>query len=100
MRDSYGFVLDITCGRREAHRPRDEKQSVPPEGVSEMFNCERCGIRFSTGALSGRRDCPRCKTRDGVTVLLTWEPLLAARTAAAVAEARAKPERVAVGPGP
>jgi hypothetical protein len=53
-----------------------------------MFHCERCGIRFSTGALSGRRDCPRCKSRDGVTVLLAWEPLLAARTAAALAEAR------------
>jgi predicted nucleic acid-binding Zn-ribbon protein len=67
-----------------------------------MFHCERCGIRFSTGALSGRRDCPRCKSRDGVTVLLTWEPLLAARTAAALAEARPRPksERLVVGPGP
>jgi predicted nucleic acid-binding Zn-ribbon protein len=52
-----------------------------------MFHCERCGIRFSTGALSGRLDCPRCNSRDGVTVLLTWEPLLAARTAAALSEA-------------
>jgi hypothetical protein len=67
-----------------------------------MFHCERCGIRFSTGALSDRRDCPRCKSRDGVAVLLTWEPLLAARTAAAraQAEARPQPERVAVGPSP
>jgi hypothetical protein len=67
-----------------------------------MFHCERCGIRFSTGALSGRRDCPRCKSRDGVTVLLAWEPLLAARTAAARAQAEAlrRPERVAVGPSP
>ncbi len=67
-----------------------------------MFHCERCGIRFSTGALSGRRDCPRCRSRDGVTVLLAWEPLLAARTAAArvQAETRSRPERVAVGPGP
>lgn len=65
-----------------------------------MFHCERCGIRFSTGALSGGRDCPRCKARDGVTVPLTWEPMLAARTAAALAEARPKPERLAVGPGP
>jgi hypothetical protein len=65
-----------------------------------MFHCERCGIRFSTGALSGRLDCPRCKSRDGVTVLLTWEPLLAARTAAALAEARPKPERrLTVGAG-
>lgn len=56
-----------------------------------MFHCERCGIRFSTGALSGRRDCPRCKARDGVSVLLTWEPLLAARTAAAQAEKRQTP---------
>jgi predicted nucleic acid-binding Zn-ribbon protein len=53
-----------------------------------MFHCERCGIRFSTGALSGRMDCPRCKSRDGTIVLLAWEPMLAARTAAAVAEAR------------
>jgi predicted nucleic acid-binding Zn-ribbon protein len=52
-----------------------------------MFHCERCGIRFSTGALSGRRDCPRCRSRDGVVVLLTWEPLLSARTAAAISEA-------------
>jgi predicted nucleic acid-binding Zn-ribbon protein len=67
-----------------------------------MFHCERCGIRFSTGALSGRRDCPRCRSRDGVTVLLAWEPMLAARTAAAraEAEARPRPERVAVGPAP
>jgi hypothetical protein len=60
-----------------------------------MFHCERCGIRFSTGALSGRMDCPRCKSRDGVVVLLAWEePLLAGRTAAALAEARQGP------PGP
>lgn len=70
-----------------------------------MFHCERCGIRFSTGTLSGRRDCPRCKARDGVTVLLTWEPLLAARTAAAQAEARPRsqrvtPKQVAAGPVP
>lgn len=65
-----------------------------------MFHCERCGIRFSTGALSGRRDCPRCKARDGVTVLLAWEPLLADRAAAARAEARPKPARMAVVPGP
>lgn len=56
-----------------------------------MFHCERCGIRFGTGALSGRRDCPRCKARDGVTVPLAWEPLLAARTEAALTEARRDP---------
>jgi hypothetical protein len=72
-----------------------------------MFHCERCGIRFSTGALSGKRDCPRCETRDRVTVMLTWEPMLTARTEAAVrAQARprlervAEPERVRVSPGP
>jgi predicted nucleic acid-binding Zn-ribbon protein len=63
-----------------------------------MFNCERCGIRFSTGALSGRMDCPRCKSRDGVTVLLTWEPMLAARTAAALAEARQSPRSTSISP--
>jgi predicted nucleic acid-binding Zn-ribbon protein len=58
-----------------------------------MFHCERCGIRFSTGALSGRMDCPRCKSRDGVNVMLTWEPMLAARTAAALDAARqSRPE--------
>ena len=55
-----------------------------------MFHCERCGIRFSTGALSGRMDCPRCRSRDGVTVLLAWEPMLAARAEAARFEARAR----------
>ena len=69
-----------------------------------MFHCERCGIRFSAGALSGRRDCPRCRSRDGVAVQLTWEPLLAAREAAARAQAhtqaRAQLERVPVGPAP
>jgi hypothetical protein len=65
-----------------------------------MFHCERCGIRFSAGALSGNRDCPRCRSRDGVTVPLTWEPLLAAREAAARAQARAQLERVPVGPAP
>ena len=67
-----------------------------------MFHCERCGIRFSAGALSGRMDCPRCKSRDGVTVLLAWEPMLAARTEAARAEAEARPwpEKMAVGPSP
>lgn len=70
-----------------------------------MFHCERCGIRFSTGALSGRRDCPRCRSRDGVTVPLTWEPLLAARTAAASAEAHTQArsrldDRIPVGPAP
>jgi hypothetical protein len=39
-----------------------------------MFYCERCGIRFSVGALSGETDCPRCKSRDGVA-----EPLRAER---------------------
>lgn len=63
-----------------------------------MFHCERCGTRFSTGALSGRIDCPRCRSRDGVTVLLTWEPLLAARTAAALTEARPRSERLVIGP--
>jgi hypothetical protein len=69
-----------------------------------MFHCERCGIRFSTGALSGKRDCPRCKSRDGVNVMLTWEPMLAAREAAAQAqahtEARSRLEKVPVGPAP
>ena len=41
-----------------------------------MFHCERCGIRFSSGALSGRRDCPRCETRDGVKVPLWWQPAM------------------------
>jgi hypothetical protein len=54
-----------------------------------MFHCERCGIRFSTGALSGDRNCPRCKARDGVTTMLTWEPMLAART---VARDQARPD--------
>ncbi len=61
-----------------------------------MFRCERCGIRFSTGALSDRRDCPRCKARDGVAVELTWEPALATR-AAAHHRARPDPERLAAG---
>ncbi|MBS1889502.1 MAG: hypothetical protein JSU06_20195 [Actinobacteria bacterium] len=64
-----------------------------------MFHCERCGIRFSTGALSGGTSCPRCKARDGVSVQLTWEPLLAARTAAALAEARPRAARVTVAHG-
>ena len=69
-----------------------------------MFHCERCGIRFSTGALSGRMDCPRCKSRDGVTVLLAWEPMLAARTEAVRAQTRTESSpgrmRVPVGPAP
>jgi hypothetical protein len=56
-----------------------------------MFHCERCGIRFSTGALSGSRDCPRCKSRDGVKVLLAWEPMLADRAAAVRAQGVARP---------
>jgi hypothetical protein len=40
-----------------------------------MFYCERCGIRFSAGALSGETDCPRCKTRDGVAQALRAEQL-------------------------
>jgi predicted nucleic acid-binding Zn-ribbon protein len=69
-----------------------------------MFHCERCGIRFSTGALSGRSDCPRCKSRDGVTVRLAWEPMLAARAEAARAQARTETGLgrlpVSVGPAP
>jgi hypothetical protein len=69
-----------------------------------MFHCERCGIRFSAGVLSGRRDCPRCKSRDGVTVQLAWEPMLAARAEAARAQARTWSDRdgmrVSVGPAP
>lgn len=42
-----------------------------------MYHCERCGIRFSSGALSGKRDCPRCMARDGVRVPLWWEPAVA-----------------------
>jgi hypothetical protein len=40
-----------------------------------MFYCERCGIRFSAGALSGETDCPRCKARDGVSQPLRAEEL-------------------------
>jgi len=40
-----------------------------------MFYCERCGIRFSVGALSGETDCPRCKMRDGVSQPLRAEQL-------------------------
>jgi hypothetical protein len=64
-----------------------------------MFHCERCGIRFSTGALSGRRDCPRCRSRDGVTVMLMWEPMMAPATSARP-KTRPEPERVIAGPGP
>ena len=57
-----------------------------------MFHCERCGIRFSSGALSGRRDCPRCMARDGVRVPLWWEPAVA-HIPAALAAVRAAPAR-------
>jgi hypothetical protein len=62
-----------------------------------MYHCERCGIRFSSGALSGRRDCPRCEARDGVRVPLWWEPAVrhlpeATRLAAAAARERPRPE--------
>ena len=40
-----------------------------------MFYCERCGIRFSAGALSGEYECPRCKMRDGVSQPLRAEQL-------------------------
>ena len=40
-----------------------------------MFYCERCGIRFSAGALSGATDCPRCKARDDVSQPLRAEQL-------------------------
>jgi hypothetical protein len=40
-----------------------------------MFYCERCGIRFSAGALSGATECPRCMTRDGVSQPLRREQL-------------------------
>jgi hypothetical protein len=96
MRDSYGFVLDITWRSREARKPGTTRRTSRHKELRKMFHCERCGIRFSTGALSGRRDCPRCKSRDGVTVLLTWEPVLAARTEAALAEARPRRERLTV----
>lgn len=54
-----------------------------------MFHCERCGTRFSSGALSGKRDCPRCKARDGVRVPLWWEPAVAHVPPAADAAVRA-----------
>jgi predicted nucleic acid-binding Zn-ribbon protein len=57
-----------------------------------MFHCERCGIRFSSGALSGRRDCPRCMARDGVRVPLWWEPAVA-HVPATLAAMRAAPAR-------
>ncbi|MGD9734635.1 MAG: hypothetical protein AB7V58_03345 [Solirubrobacterales bacterium] len=40
-----------------------------------MFYCERCGIRFSVGALSGATECPRCRMRDGVSQPLRAERL-------------------------
>jgi hypothetical protein len=64
-----------------------------------MFYCERCGIRFSAGALSGATDCPRCKARDGVSQPLraerlrpielsgSWQP----RTAGTSSESRTRP---------
>jgi len=64
-----------------------------------MFHCERCGIRFSTGALSGRKECPRCKVRDGVTVMLTWEPTAGAGSATRP-EPRRRPQGAGVGAGP
>ena len=66
-----------------------------------MFHCERCGIRFSTGVLSGSMSCPRCRVRDGADVMLAWEPVLAARLAAVAArdEARRAQRRAPVGSG-
>jgi hypothetical protein len=58
-----------------------------------MFHCERCGIRFSSGALSGKRDCPRCMTRDRVRVPLWWEPAVAHAPVTALAAVRAAPAR-------
>jgi hypothetical protein len=61
-----------------------------------MFHCERCGIRFSSGALSGSTDCPRCEARDGVRVPLWWEPAVphppAVLAAVRAAPARSRPE--------
>lgn len=72
----------------------------PVSKEMEMFLCERCGIRFSTGALSGIRTCPRCHARDGVTSMLTWEPMLPARNATgAPPMPRREPEREVVRPG-
>jgi hypothetical protein len=65
-----------------------------------MFLCERCGIRFSTGALSGSRDCPRCKARDGVEKMLTWEPVLAAGAAPRPTATRPEAARAPLGTSP
>jgi hypothetical protein len=65
-----------------------------------MFLCERCGIRFSTGALSGSRNCPRCKARDGITSMLIWEPPVATRVPARPTTTRPDSARAPLGTSP
>lgn len=57
-----------------------------------MFHCSRCGVRFSRGALSGLSDCPRCKTRDGISVQLRWESASPRVKDGQLATIRAQPE--------
>lgn len=51
-----------------------------------MYECERCGSRFSPIRVPAGADCPRCRARDGVAVPLSISLFSAA--AKAVAEKR------------
>jgi uncharacterized OB-fold protein len=53
----------------------------------EMYECERCGSRFSPIRVNAGADCPRCRARDGVTVPLTLTLFAAASKVASEKQA-------------
>jgi hypothetical protein len=48
-----------------------------------MYECERCGSRFSPIRVPAGADCPRCRARDGATVPLSLSLFAAASKAVA-----------------
>jgi hypothetical protein len=50
-----------------------------------MYECERCGNRFSAIRMPAGANCPRCRARDGVSMPLKLS-LFAAATKAVAAK--------------
>jgi len=54
-----------------------------------MYQCERCGSRFSPIRVPAGAGCPRCQARDGVAVPLSLSLFAAASKAVAEKQAHA-----------
>jgi uncharacterized OB-fold protein len=70
------------AGERPDFGPRaDVGTPSLKEQEVQMFECGRCGDRFSPIRVPAGADCPRCRAREGVSVPLTLTLFAAPRKA-------------------